>query len=96
MKDRFQILYTLPYRTLETTEVKEHELKIYEQGNQYIVEAKNKIKELKIFDAAGRCIYTIKGKNNSLIIENNKLSKGINIFSVIFAERIINKKIRIK
>lgn len=96
VKDRFQILYTLPYRTLETTEVKEHELKIYEQGNQYIVEAKNKIKELKIFDAAGRCIYTIKGKNNSLIIENNKLSKGINIFSVIFAERIINKKIRIK
>lgn len=39
-----------------------------------------------------RLIDTLNSGKKQLIVEKSKLNQGVNIFSIIFADEIINKK----
>ena len=62
-------------------------------GNNYIIRVDKAFDEEKIFDASGRLIDTLNSGKKQLIVEKSKLNQGVNIFSIIFADEIINKKI---
>lgn len=62
-------------------------------GNYYIIRADKAFDEVKIFDASGRLIDTLNSGKKQLIVEKSKLNQGVNIFSIIFAEQMVNKKI---
>ncbi len=93
VKDRFEIVYQTPFRMLSTVENNKYGLVVYQSGNNYIIRADKAFDEVKIFDASGRLIDTLNSGKEQLIVEKSKLNQGVNIFSIIFADEIINKKI---
>ena len=78
---------------LSTVENNKYGLVVYQSGNNYIIRADKAFDEVKIFDASGRLIDTLNSGKKQLIVEKSKLNQGVNIFSIIFADEIINKKI---
>lgn len=95
-KERFEIVYKIPNRNLSTIETDKYSLVIYQAGDNYVVDADKNFESVKITDASGRLLGTIKCGKKQLVIEKNKLPLGLNIFSIIFANEIINKKILVK
>ena len=93
VKDRFEIIYQTPFRMLSTVENNKYGLVVYQSGINYIIRADKAFDEVKIFDASGRLIDTLNSGKKQLIVEKSKLNQGVNIFSIIFADEIINKKI---
>lgn len=95
-KERFEIVYKIPNSYLSTIEKDKYGLVIYQAGDNYVVDADKNFESVKITDASGRLLETIKSGKKQLVIEKNKLPLGLNIFSIIFANEIINKKILVK
>lgn len=95
-KERFEIVYKIPNSYLSTIEKDKYGLVIYQAGDNYVVDADKNFESVKITDASGRLLETIKCGKKQLVIEKNKLPLGLNIFSIIFANEIINKKILVK
>ena len=92
VKDRFEITYSLA-KTLSLDVNNKYGLKIYRSGDYHIIEADKVFASVKILDMSGRLIAEVKSGNKYLTIENSKLATGVNIFSIIFADDIVNKKI---
>ena len=91
-KDRFEIVYK-PSGVLSTDTTTKYGLRVYQSGDHYVVEADKAFKEVKVYDASGRLLSTIKSGKKQLMIEKNKLVDGFNLFSIIFADDIVNKKV---
>ena len=91
-KDRFEIVYQ-PEGALGTSENIKYGLRVYQSGEYYVIEADKAFKEVKVYDASGRLLSTIKSGKKQLMIEKNKLVDGFNLFSIIFADDIVNKKV---
>lgn len=90
--DRFEIVYQ-PEGALGTSENIKYGLRVYQSGEYYVIEADKAFKEVKVYDASGRLLNTIKSGKKQLMIEKNKLVDGFNLFSIIFADDIVNKKV---
>jgi hypothetical protein len=90
--DRFEIVYQ-PEGALGTSENIKYGLRVYQSGEYYVIEADKAFKEVKVYDASGRLLSTIKSGKKQLMIEKNKLVDGFNLFSIIFADDIVNKKV---
>ena len=91
-KDRFEITYT--EKTLSTNnQATKYDLRVYKSGENYVIEANKVFNIVKIFDASGKLIKELKSNNKYLTIEKRNLAVGVNIFSIIFADDIVNKKI---
>lgn len=90
--DRFEIVYK-PASVLATGENNKFGVRIYQSGENYIIDADEIFEKVNILDASGRLVRSVKSGKKQLIIEKNNLSTGIYVFSVIFANKVINKKI---
>lgn len=91
-KDRFEIVYK-PNGVLSTDNTTKYGLRVYQSGEHFVVEADKTFTEVKVYDTSGRLLRTIKSGKKQLVIEKNQLIIGVNIFSIIFAEEIVNKKV---
>ena len=92
VKNRFEITYSVQSLSAQDS-VAKFGVKVYQSGDKYIIEADKVFSELKIFNTSGSLIDSIKSGRKILTIEKNKLATGINVFSIIFADDIVNKKI---
>lgn len=90
--DRFEITYK-PGGTLDTGNSTKHGVRVYKSGEDVIIDADRPFIEVRLYDTSGRLIRVIKSGKNYLFIEKNKLISEINIFSIIFADETINKKV---
>ncbi len=91
--DRFEIVYNMLNRILGTNENNKYGLLIYETENHYVVKADKTFDQVKIYDISGKLLKTIEARKKQLLVEKSILSTGTNIFSIIFADEMINKKI---
>lgn len=90
--NRFEIVYKTS-GILSTDNTVKYGLRVYQSGEHYVVEADKVFKEVRVYDASGRLLSTIKSGKKQLMIEKNKLVGGFNLFSIIFADDIVNKKV---
>lgn len=90
--DRFEITYK-PSGTLNTDTNDLYGVRVYLSGNNYVIESDKEFQYLKILDVSGKQLFTINSGKKKIIIEKSKLNEGVNVFSIIFADRIINKKV---
>lgn len=91
--DRFEIVYNMLNRILGTNENNKYGLLIYETENYFVVKADKTFDQVKIYDISGKLLKTIEARKKQLLVEKSILSTGTNIFSIIFADEMINKKI---
>jgi len=66
---------------------------VYEAENHFVIKADKAFDRVKIYDISGKLLKTIEAKNKQLMIEKSILNTGTNVFSIIFAEQMVNKKI---
>ena len=66
---------------------------MYEAENHFVIKADKAFDRVKIYDISGKLLKTIEAKNKQLMIEKSILNTGTNVFSIIFAEQMVNKKI---
>lgn len=92
-KDRFEIIYNINNRNLTTQENNKYGVLIYEAENHFIVQADKAFDQLKMYDLSGKLLKTIEARKKYLMIEKSQLNKGVIIFSIIFADEMVNKKI---
>lgn len=91
--DRFEIVYNMLNRILGTNENNKYGLLIYETENHYVVKADKTFDQVKIYDISGKLMKTMEARKKQLLVEKSILNTGTNIFSIIFADEMINKKI---
>ena len=91
--DRFEIVYNMLNRILGTNENNKYGLLIYETENYFVVKADKTFDQVKIYDISGKLLKTIEARKKQLLVEKSILNTGTNIFSIIFADEMINKKI---
>lgn len=90
--NRFEITY-VHFASIVNQEIINKKLKIYYVAEDLMIEADKEFNQVELFDDAGRLIKIIKSGKKQLLIENNILSHGINVISVIFANEKINAKV---
>ena len=62
-----------------------------------VIESDKVFNRVVVYDVTGKLIKTIEsGNKNSLLIEKSQLSRGIYLINIIFADKIVNKKISFK
>ncbi len=91
--DRFEIVYNTANRILGTNEINKYGLLIYEADNHFVIKADEIFDQVKIYDFSGKLLKTIEARKKQLLVEKSILNTGTNIFSIIFADEMINKKI---
>ncbi len=91
--DRFEIVYNTANRILGTNEINKYGLLIYEADNHFVIKADEIFDQVKIYDFSGKLLKTIEAGKKQIWVEKSILNTGTNIFSIIFADEIINKKI---
>lgn len=91
--DRFEIVYNTSNRILETNEINKYGLLIYEADNHFVIKADEIFDQVKIYDFSGKLLKTIEAGKKQIWVEKSILNTGTNIFSIIFADEMINKKI---
>lgn len=92
-KDRFEIIYNINNRNLATQENNKYGVLVYEAENHFIVQADKAFDQLKMYDLSGKLLKTIEARKKYLMIEKSQLNKGVIVFSIIFADEMVNKKI---
>lgn len=91
--DRFEIVYNTTNKILATNEYDKYGIQVYEAENHFVIKADKAFDRVKIYDISGKLLKTIEAKNKQLMIEKSILNTGTNVFSIIFAEQMVNKKI---
>jgi hypothetical protein len=91
--DRFEIVYNTTNKILATNEYDKYGIQVYEADNHFVIKADKAFDRVKIYDISGKLLKTIEAKNKQLMIEKTILNTGTNVFSIIFAEQMVNKKI---
>jgi len=92
-KDRFEIVYDVTYKTLDTAENTKYGLRIYQADNHFVINADKVFERVNIYDISGKLLKTIEAGKKQIWVEKSILNTGTNIFSIIFADEMINKKI---
>lgn len=90
---RFEIVYQ-PKSNLTTNNVNSEQVKIYEKQDNLVIESDKVFNRVVVYDVTGKLLKSIEsGNKNSLLIEKSQLSRGIYLINIIFADKIVNKKI---
>lgn len=93
---RFEIVYQ-PKSNLTTNNVNSEQVKIYEKQDNLVIESDKVFNRVVVYDVTGKLLKSIEsGNKNSLLIEKSQLSRGIYLINIIFADKIVNKKISFK
>ena len=93
---RFEIVYQ-PKSNLTTHNVNSEQVKIYEKQDNLVIESDKVFNRVVVYDVTGKLLKSIEsGNKNSLLIEKSQLSRGIYLINIIFADKIVNKKISFK
>lgn len=93
---RFEIVYQ-PKSNLTTHNVNSEQVKIYENQDNLVIESDKIFNRVVVYDVTGKLLKSIEsGNKNSLLIEKSQLSRGIYLINIIFADKIVNKKISFK
>lgn len=87
--DRFEIAYT--QRVLGTDSSAKNELSVYRQGEDFVINSPSKINTVKVYDASGRLIKSLKANGNKEIVTN--LGKGVYILHIQTATENVSKKV---
>ncbi|SEG50543.1 Por secretion system C-terminal sorting domain-containing protein [Halpernia humi] len=89
---RFQIMYKMP---LSTGEVKKENVQIYRDGNSFIINAKQKVTDVELYDASGRLILKLNPNAVETKIDVNHFLSGVFILKInLLSGEIVTKKIR--
>ena len=95
VKNRFEITYSVQSLSAQDS-VAKFGVKVYKSGDKYVIEADKVFSEVKIFNTSSSLIDSIKSGRKILTIEKSQLSRGIYLINIIFADKIVNKKISFK
>ena len=77
--------------------VNSEKVKIYENQDNLVIESDKIFNRVVVYDVTGKLLKSIEsGNKNSLLIEKSQLSRGIYLINIIFADKIVNKKISFK
>lgn len=97
INNRFEIVYK-PDATLGTDDIsKDQETKIYENGDQIVIENRNqKITEVQVFDASGRLLKTMKPNENKVTFTKTNFQIGLLVFKLKTKDKITSKKFLVK
>lgn len=91
--DRFEIVYK-PEGFLGTNSAEKEELKIYREGQNFVVKSKiEKITELELYDIAGRLLQKTKPNNTDSVINASSLINGTYFIKIEQQNNISVKKI---
>ena len=93
IRDRYK-----PDATLGTDDIsKDQETKIYENGDQIVIENRNqKITEVQVFDASGRLLKTMKPNENKVTFTKTNFQIGLLVFKLKTKDKITSKKFLVK
>lgn len=87
--NRFEIVYKL--NTLSTSETQNSDIKIYRDGDDFIVENSKSIQSVQLFDASGRLLQNL--KSNEKIIRLKGISTGMYIIKATSEGKEYTRKI---
>ncbi|CAD7800704.1 hypothetical protein CHRY9390_00668 [Chryseobacterium aquaeductus] len=87
--NRFEIVYKLS--TLGTSETQNSDIKIYRDGDDFVVENSKSIQSVQLFDASGRLVQNL--KSNEKIIRLKGISQGMYIIKATSEGKEYTRKI---
>lgn len=87
--NRFEIVYKLD--TLGTSETQNSDIKIYRDGDDFVVENRKSIQSVQLFDASGRLVQNL--KSNEKIIRLKGISQGMYIIKATSEGKEYTRKI---
>lgn len=90
--DRFEITYK-PGGTLDTDNGAVKKLVVYTKDQNYVIEAPEKVLEVKLIDASGKLITTLTPNKNKVEINNATLTNGVYVLQIRTATGITVKKV---
>jgi uncharacterized protein YaiE (UPF0345 family) len=88
--NRFEVVY-LPQGSLATAEVRKNDLKVYRDGEVFVVENTAKLDKISVFDAAVRLVKTLSPNANKAVIEIS--TKGVYLFNITSQGKTQAKKV---
>jgi hypothetical protein len=88
--NRFEIVYQ-PQGALATLETTKDGLKVYRDGEVFVVENTAKLDKISVFDAAGRLVKTITPNAKKAVVEIPV--RGVYIFNITSEGKTQSKKI---
>ncbi|MBW8524126.1 T9SS type A sorting domain-containing protein [Chryseobacterium chendengshani] len=87
--NRFEIVYKLG--TLSTSETQNSDIKIYKDGDDFVVENSKSIQSVQLFDASGRLVQNL--KSNEKTIRLKGISQGMYIIKATSEGKEYTRKI---
>lgn len=88
---RFELRYE--EGVLGTADLPEDEAGVYRDGDNFVVRALSEIRELTVYDAAGRVVTALKPNRKEVVIPVNRLEKGFYLITIKTDHKISGKKI---
>lgn len=90
--DRFEVFYV--NSVLGASKIEKNELSVYKNGNSFIIDSKEEINSIKLFDASGRIVFYKAIKGKTFNYSSDDLQNGVYVFEINISGKLYYKKIK--